>query len=444
MGLEVPDWNESLDFHRRLGKPSVAASLANAQRLGKLLVQPRCGVGCHMAMSTLLQELERKAAPDIATITIDAHTRLKRFDVVARVTASKPETLNGYPLVTHGWRRGRELNLATAAPIQIRHGSPDPRLLFETSVAAGFTSFEGGGIGYNIPYCKDVPLRTSLDAWSVVDQLCGELATLGIIVDREFFGTLTAVLMPPSIQLAIAFIEAILATDAGVRCLSVACCQTGHIVQDIAMLRAIRTLAGRYLTAPTLEVFAVFHQFMGAFPASRQDAEALILLGSLVAKVGGATKTISKTYQEAYGVPTVDANADGIRLSKTANSDILNVLTVNEDRLEEEEAWIVEETAALIDPVLQSADLISAVCRGFESGSLDVPFSASRHAQSKVVPMRDVDGAIRIYDFGSLPIDRSLRRRHQNALKMTTTEDLFTKLEQDILWFCKKEHNETI
>lgn len=39
-------------------------------------------------------------------------------------------------------------------PVQVRHGTPDARLLTEIAYAGGFTSYEGGGISYNLPYCK--------------------------------------------------------------------------------------------------------------------------------------------------------------------------------------------------------------------------------------------------------------------------------------------------
>jgi glutamate mutase epsilon subunit len=40
---------------------------------------------------------------------------------------------------------------ALEKPIQVRHGTPDARLLAEIAMASGFTSYEGGGISYNIP-----------------------------------------------------------------------------------------------------------------------------------------------------------------------------------------------------------------------------------------------------------------------------------------------------
>lgn len=159
---ELPPLADSLHYISQLGKPTVAETLSDARQAGRVAIQPRCGVGGHDAMLTLLRDLEDGASPDILTITIDSHTRLKRFTQARRTLESSPADLNGYPLVTHGWQRGRQLNEAVRAGLEVRHGSPDPRVLFDVSIASGITSFEGGGISYNLPYSKDVPLAESL------------------------------------------------------------------------------------------------------------------------------------------------------------------------------------------------------------------------------------------------------------------------------------------
>ncbi|MGO4759927.1 methylaspartate mutase, partial [Streptomyces sp. 2MCAF27] len=183
------------------------------------MVQPRCGVGAHPRMLELLRGL-RRACPGVLSVTIDSYTRLGRFATARRRLATAPAELNGYPLVAHGWQRGRELTEAVDVPLEVRHGSPDARVLFAVAVASGISSFEGGGVTYNLPYSKDVPLEVSLRAWQRVDAACGGLAKEGVIVDRELFGTLTAVLMPPSICLAITLLEAVAAAREGVQCLS--------------------------------------------------------------------------------------------------------------------------------------------------------------------------------------------------------------------------------
>ncbi|WBB78039.1 methylaspartate mutase [Micromonospora sp. WMMD882] len=427
-GLEVaddtaenlPSWTETVRHLRDSAAPTAVAALRAARHAGRPVVQPRCGVGSHPGMIDLLRRLA-PAGPGLLTVTIDSFTRLRQFDRAARVLRENPGDLNGYPLVAHGWQRGRELVAAVDVPLEIRHGSPDPRDLFAVSLAAGFTSFEGGGIGYNVPYCKDVPLTTSMESWRQVDALCGRLAEAGVIVDRELFGTLTAVLVPPSISLAATLLEARAAVAEGVRCLSVAYPQGGEVHQDVAALRSIRELAARYLPAG-VEVYPVLHEFMGVFPRERRTADALIVYGGLVARLGGADKVINKTNQEAYGIPDAAANALGIHTALVGGSPMFDFVQVDEDRVREEMHWIQREVAELVDPVLDGPDLTTAVQEAFHAGRLDVPFSASVHARSEIVPGRDAVGAIRYRDVGNLPFSTEVRQRNTRLLDRGTDD----------------------
>lgn len=441
----LPGLPEILSHLRGRAKQCAVDVLRRAHATGTLAIQPRCGVGGHDAMQLLLRGLEDGAHPDILSVTIDAHTRLGRFDVAAETLRRNPENLNGYPLVSHGWQRGRELDASVRAPLEIRHGSPDARDLFAVAIASGITSFEGGGIGYNLPYSKDVPLDRSLSAWRQVDEACGALAAEGVIVDRELFGTLTAVLVPPSVSLACTLLEAIAAARAGVRCLSVAYPQQGEIAQDVAALRAIRGLAQRYLPHG-VEVYPVLHQFMGVFPRTRPRADALILYGALVARLGGATKVITKTHQEAYGVPDVAANVAGLRTARLATSEFLGFVDrfVDNDaeRINEEQAWIEQEVAELVDPVLAEPELLPAIRDAFARGTLDIPFSASIHAHSQVIPQRDGRGAIRYLSPGRLPFSAATLARHERQLaagRRANDDRLVETITADINYFLETE-----
>jgi methylaspartate mutase epsilon subunit len=416
MKPHLPPLGESIDYIRQLGKPTVAEVLGRADAQRRVLVQPRCGVGDHEQMRRLLRELEQGARPEILTITIDSHTRLKKWDAALRVLNTDPGQLNGYPLVTHGWQRGRELNESVRAPLQIRHGSPDPGVLFDTSLACGITAFEGGGIGYNLPYCKTVPIADSLAAWREVDRTCGRLAAEGVIVDRELFGTLTAVLMPPSISLAMTLLEAISAAQDRVGCLSIAYPQSGHVWQDVAALRCVRRLSGKYLPPGTV-VFPVLHQFMGVFPWDRQEARSLVAYGGLIARMGGAVKVITKTADEAYGIPTTEANLDGMLTARLMHQPFFDFIPVDEAAVSEEMEAIEREVADLIEPLLSERDLHPAIVRAFAAGRLDIPFAASRYTRSAVIPVRDSSGAIRFLDHGELPFQRATLARNEELVR---------------------------
>lgn len=413
---ELPTLADTCNFIKTLNKPCVAQLLANAKGTGAIAVQPRSGVGGHREMVELLSRIEAEANPDILTLTIDSYSRLGMFDHATRILQKNPAALNGYPLVSHGWRRGRDLNQRTKQPLDIRHGSPIADHLFETAIASGITSFEGGGIAYNLPYAKKVPLEESIASWRRIDRLCGELAKQDIIVSREMFGTLTAVLIPPSTSLAITLLEAISAARDGVQCLLIAYPQGGNSLQDIAALRSIDSLARRYLP-PGPRVYPVLHQYMGPFPRDKAKASALILLGGLVAKLGGAAKVVTKTYEEALGIPTVEANVDGIRLTRCALARIFDFIELDEATITEEMRWIEREVIELVDPIIGVRDFHKAIVEAFKAGRLDVPFSPSIFTMGNVIPVRDPQGAIRYLSSGGLPFSETTRRRNRELLR---------------------------
>jgi len=434
--VPLPDLADSVGYALSLAKPTVSDLLEQAERTGQPLVQPRCGVGGHDAMRELLVGLEHQAHPDVLTTTIDSHTRLLQFGSVRRALNTDPDRLNGYPLVVHGWQRGRELNEAVRAPLQVRHGSPDGRILFDTAVAAGFSSYEGGGIGYNVPYAKDVPIIESLRSWQQVDDLAGEVTAAGLTIDRELFGTLTAVLMPPSICIATTLLEAALTLRAGVRCISIAYPQGGHLWQDLAALRAIPRLAGRYLAHlpgfDQVRIHTVLHQFMGVFPRDRARAADLIAFGGLTAALGGVAKVVTKSPAEASGIPSQAENVAGLQLTR-AGIELAADYVVDEAAVARELELIEREVGELIEPVLERPDLVTAIGAAFESGRLDVPFGASRFVRSDIVPCRDQAGAVRFVSTGNLPFGAVTRSLNDDALRSGSAgSDLFTALARDI------------
>jgi methylaspartate mutase epsilon subunit len=432
---ELPPVDEILGYLSQLRRPSMASRLAEADRTGAVLIQPRCGVGSQQGMMELLDVLSRPNTADCLTLTIDSHTRLLKFDTARRLLLEDPRQLNGYPLVAHGYRAVRQLTERYHCPIQVRHGSPDGRRLFAESVAGGIQSYEGGGISYNLPYCRDVPIEYSLRAWQEIDETCGALETAGFPVDREFFGSLSAVLMPPSISLAIVFLEAVLAARAGCRCLSLAYPQSGNIIQDVAALQTIRVLAKRYLP-DTVNVYPVLHEFMGVFPQDVERAKILIFVGGLTARLGGATKIINKTAQEAIGIPDAEINAEGIRTTRLAYEEFLSSVTVPPALVEEEAYWTQRETCELIDPVLSEPDLIPAIVKAFHDGRLDIPFPSNREAHGMVVPVRDREIAIRFAETGNLPFSMEVKARHREKTgHFLSGRPLFKSVRESIMYF---------
>ena len=164
-------------------------------------------------------------------------------------------------------------------------------------------------------------------------------------------------------------------------------------------------------------VTTVLHQWMGGFPADEAKAFGVISSGSLIAALSKATKVIVKTPHEAVGIPTMEANAQGLRCTKQ----VVNMLadqTFTDSRLEEEKEIIRRETRAIVDKCFElgGGDIAVGVCRGVEAGVLDVPFAPCRFNAGLMLPCRDNDGAVRILNPGNLPFDKDLLDFHNKKI----------------------------
>src|ERR1043165_607604 len=313
---------------------------------GEVLVQPRSGVALIGEQLKLFKNFKR-AGVKVLSYQVDSLTRNNNYvgaeEAIRESTMSGVSTINGFPVINHGVTGLRRIAQQIRVPLQTRHSTRDPRLLAEISYAGGVTSFEGGAICYNIPYYKDYPLDESIKVWQYVDYLTGLYHKLfGVVLDREFFGTLTATLIPPCIAIVSNIIETLLAVRQGVKCVSLGYAEQGHRSQDIAAIRMMRKLTSEILDHmgyTDVQVNTVFHQYMAAFPLSLQRADELIRSSAMTAACSGATRMIGKTPVEAFRIPTLTDNITGIEL---LNSGLATAADCYVD-----EACVAEECAGI-------------------------------------------------------------------------------------------------
>lgn len=424
-GAEV-EIQEALGYQKKLPPEKVfSEKLTWAVKNGVTLAQPRAGVALIPELIELLKYLEEEGQADLLPATIDSYTRLNRYQEaqsgIDESRACGRSMLNGFPAVNHGIAGCRSVIEAVNSPVEVRHGTPDARLLAEITLAGGFTSFEGGGISYNIPYAKDVPLSRSIRDWQYVDRLVGYYEENGISINREPFGPLTGTLVPPSICIAVGIIEALLAAEQGVKNISLGYGQCGNLIQDIAALRSLKELAEVYLDRfgyNNVMVTTVFHQWMGGFPQDENKAFGVISWGAVTAAFAKATKVIVKTPHEAMGIPTKEANAAGLMVTKQILNMLKDQSLPKSPELDEETEIIKKETNSLINSVLElgAGDLAVGVERAFQAGTLDVPFAPSRYNAGRIMPVRDNRGAVRLLEFGNLPFDEKIKNFHQKKI----------------------------
>ena len=417
---------EAVAYHKSMPEnKDFSKKLIKAKKENRTLIEPRAGVPVIDEHIKLLKYLQDNGEADLLPTTIDSYTRQNRYaeaeNGINESIRMERAMLNGFPAVNHGVAGCRKIIDSLDTPVQVRHGTPDARLLTEITYAGGFTSYEGGGISYNLPYCKNVPMERTIRDWQYVDRLTGLYEEMGVSINREPYGPLTGTLVPPFVSHAAAIIEALLAAEQGVKNITVGYGQCGNLIQDIAAIRTLEELTDEYLLKygySDVIVTTVLHQWMGGFPADEAKAFGVISLGSTIAALAKATKVIVKTPHEAVGIPTMEANAAGLRCTKQVVNMLSDQNSQNSE-LELEKEIIRQETRCIVDKCFElgEGDIAIGVCRGVEAGVLDVPFAPCRANAGLMLPARDNNGAIRVLNMGNLPFGQDLRDFHKAKIE---------------------------
>jgi methylaspartate mutase epsilon subunit len=453
-GPRAQDMATNAEFlARQPSFPKIQAQVNSGK--SSILIQPRSGVPRVPEQIKLFKAFKSVGAC-VLSYQVDSLTRNNNYagadEAIRESEISLRSVLNGFPVVNHGVAALRRIISEVGAPLQTRHSTRDPRLLAEISYGGGVTSFEGGAICYNIPYYKDYPLDESIRTWHYVDRLTGlYYERYGIRLDREFFGTLTATLIPPCIAIVVNILESILAVRQGVKCVSLGYAEQGHRTQDIAAIRMMREMTDevlRNLGYKDVQINTVFHQYMAAFPDSQARAEELIYNSAITAQLSGATRLIGKTPCEAYKIPSLEDNVHGLSLISQGVRSADHV-KVDEDRVAAECDIIRREVHDILGSLIicGKGDIAEGIVRGFAKGFLDIPFSPSVHNRGEVVTARDTEGAVRFLSLGNLQFDRELRDFHGEKMAerrrregLASIKENFRLVEQDVLQIPRGEY----
>jgi methylaspartate mutase epsilon subunit len=421
------DFDEAVAYQRSIPREKrFGLKMAQAAEQNVTLIQPRAGVALYEEHIELLRFLESEGEADLLPTTVDSYTRLNRYNEAETGIEKSKETgrsmLNGFPIVNYGVDICRKVTSSLQNPVQVRHGTPDARLLTEISIAGGFTSYEGGGISYNIPYSKNHSLEKTIAHWQYTDRLVGLYEEAGVSINREPFGPLTGTLISPCISNSVAIIESLLAATQGVKDITVGYGQCGNLIQDVAAIRSLNILTREYLDKfgfNDVRVTTVFHQWMGGFPQDEAKAFGVISWGAAAAVLAKATKVIVKTPHEAMGVPTKEANAAGLRASKQLVSMLKDQDFRSIPAVVAESEIIMKEMRCILEKVeeLGKGDYAVGTVAAFEAGVLDVPFAPSRYNAGKVMPARDNVGAVRFLETGNMPFTQDLIDFHRQKLE---------------------------
>ena len=409
----------------------------NFKTKNKMLVQPRGGFPTYQKQYDLY-EFFVNADVDVLPLTIDSNTRLNDYATSAKMLKLSEENevdmLNGYPLVNHGYKTTRKMITHFNKPVSLRHGTPDARLLIENAIASGIFEIEGGPITYLLPYSKNFPLDKAFLYWKYVERVCAAYSELNEPINRESFGPLSATLQPPAIVIVIQILEMLLSLEEGVKSFSVSFSQTGSMTQDIVSSNVIKKLARHYADQfghNDATINLVYHQWMGAFPYNKEYSDSLINTSTVIAAMVGADKIITKTRNEAFGIPTKEANALAVANVKYTLGMLKGLPKVSDP---EEEENLTNEVNEILEAVFNDgADTLwRKVFNSIKNGYIDIPFSPHIINANQVITIRDKDSNIRILKKGNLPISDKSFAFEKSKINLPEGSRVVDKIIQDI------------
>lgn len=431
-GQEI-DLEEAAAYHRALPKhKQLGWVMRQADAEGRCLTQPRGGFGTLELQKELMICLDKEGQADIVPTTTDSYTRNEQWENAGRgIEESKKagrSMLNGYPMVNYGPKITRQLIEAIDKPAIVLSGTSMPKLTCEVGFAAGYSGYLGSGLAYTTSYTKVMSIEQGIRNYQYLDRLAARYGEMGVELHRRQPGFLTGTNIPPSIAILTCIVDALLAAGQGVKNYGLELGQTLHLIQDAAAIKMARELTQEYLIklgyTDMFTPVTSLH-WMGAWPYDDAQCEALVAYGGTLAAIGGAVSVTTKSSHEAFGIPTPSANAAGLRSTRMA---IYLARHIRLDEMPEfkfECEMIAKEVRPVMDKILKmgDGDVAIGTIRACEAGVMDIPWSPNNHMKSRVMPARDADGYLRIYDCGLMPMDKDVMAYHHERLRKRAERD---------------------
>lgn len=420
-GREV-DLEEAVEYHRTMpAERNMVKAQVKAAAEGNVLVCARAG------FATIDQTLETHAytrdhgGSDIVRVSVDTYTRRMQFDRAKQALEESHRQgrslLNGFPSVVHGVAGNRRLYEGIRLPVGSTCAAAHTELHSLITLAAGATeamadAFQG------LFHESRVRLGDIIKYRQFVDRLVGWYEERGIEISKEnkFVGVLT----PPCIRIASTILGMLLGAAQGVKNFSLEYNTNLSVVQDVAAQRVLGAMSREYLKRFGYQgrIMQAVSLYNGAHPPDRSRAFSLILLGTAIAKWGGANRLDGRTVDEGVGLPTKDGQAMSLRAMKEMLYLLRNQKFPESEELASEQAVIECETRAILERVLElgEGDVAVGAVKALELGTLDYTYPVNKTIPGKVTSVRDKTGAVRLLDCGNLPFSREMIEFHRQRI----------------------------
>jgi methylaspartate mutase epsilon subunit len=383
-------------------RSSFGQVVSDARGRGELLVQPRMGFADPKLMRQGLLATRDARAATVGTITLDSYTRVGDHRAVRQALASGA-SLNGYPIADRDPATTAAMLdgvLTPAFPVQVRHGSADPRRITAAMLQCGLHATEGGPVSYCLPYSR-MPLAQAVENWRRCCQMLAAARGPGPEPHLETFGgCMMGQLCPPALLIALSVLEGMFFWQHGVRCISFSYAQQTHAGQDEEAVAVLQELISQRV--PSARSHVVIYTYMGLYPRTPGGAMALLAESARLAARTGASRLIVKTTAEAARLPTVAENVAALEHADAAARGVPRCT-------ETSDTGIGAQARALVDNVLALDDDIGrALVTAFGRGHLDVPFCRHPDNAGQTSAYLDAQGRLQWQRIGKLPLAGSV------------------------------------
>ncbi|HNW36138.1 MAG TPA: methylaspartate mutase subunit E, partial [Candidatus Ozemobacteraceae bacterium] len=123
--------------------------------------------------------------------------------------------------------------------------------------------------------------------------------------------------------------------------------------------------------------------------------------------------------------PTKEANAAGLKATRQVVNMLADQRAAMGPRLQEEIDIIRREVHTVMETVerLGNGDIEAGTVAAFAAGVLDVPFAPATCNHGKILPIRDNEGFIRLFQRGNVPMADDVWAFHQERLQQRATAE---------------------
>jgi len=283
-------------------------------------------------------------------------------------------------------------------------------------------------VAYTTSYIKELSIEEGIRNYQYLDRLSAMYLEHGVELHRRQPGFLTGTNIPPCIAIIVCIVDLLLAVEQGVKNYGLEMGETLHLVQDAAAVKACKELCQEYLQLKGhKDIFTpvTLLHWMGAWPHDEAQAAAMVSYGGTLAAISGAASVTTKTLHEAFGIPTPKANAEGLRMTRMAIYLARNIRLDSMPEFQSEVDLIKREVRPIMNKILEMGygDVAIGTVRAFEAGVLDIPWSPNKWVKSQVMPARDVDGLLRIFDPGKMPFAKDVMEFHRERLALRAEKE---------------------